>query len=223
MDIHVSLVAILLLPVPFDCSVGEVKSQLSEDERLDTAGLYVLLEEVQCNGSLVSWHTCGFFNPLSENVTSFQMLVEVYRENVSRSRYISVRRSREEIYLDRDNDTESQGCVNLVLDTPFDIMEGDLIAVEVWDQCENDTLGVRRCPLQPNLNTTGDGSVFYRENRTRNIRTADLWDTTNWVNVSINIEASIFGKQNCANCVSAGVLITIMYIMLMALYTLVQS
>ena len=212
---NVCSVAILLLPDPNDCSVGEVKSPLSEDKRLDTAGLYILLEGAQCNGSLVSWHTCGFFNPLSENVTSFQVLVEVYRENVNRSRYISVRQSREEIYLDRDNDTESQGCVDLVLDTPFDILEGDLIAVEVSDQCENDTLGVWRCPLQPNLNTTGDGSVFYRENRTRNIRTADLWDTTNWVNVSINIEASIFGKQNCANCVSAGVLITIMYIIML--------
>ena len=151
---------VLVFPDPNDCSVGEVKSSLSEDERLDTAGLYILLEEVQCNGSLVSWHTCGFFNPLSENVTSFQVLVEVYRENVNRSRYTSVRQSREEIYLDRDNDTESQGCVDLVLDTPFDILEGDLIAVEVLDQCENDTLGVWRCPLQPNLNTMGDGAVL---------------------------------------------------------------
>ena len=187
---------VLVFPDPNDCSVGEVKSSLSEDERLDTAGLYSLLEGAQCNGSLVSWHTCGFFNPLSENVASFQVLVEVYRENVNRSRYTSVRQSREEIYLDRDNDTESQGCVDLVLDTPFDILEGDLIAVEVLDQCENDTLGVWRCPLQPNLNTMGDGAVFYRETRSRNIQTSDLWDSTNWVNVSINIKASIIGKQN---------------------------
>ena len=223
MDIHVSLVAIILLPVPFDCSVGEVKSPLSEDERLDTAGLYILLEGAQCNGRLVSWHTCGFFNPLTENVTSFQMFVEVYRENVNRSRYTRERQSIEEIYLDRDNAAESQGCVDLVLDTPFDIMEGDLIAVEVLDQCENDTLGVWRCPLQPNLNTIGDGSVFYRETRSRNIQTSDLWDSTNWVNVSINIKASIFGKQNYANCVSVGVLITMYNIMLIPLYTLVQS
>ena len=194
MDIQCMFSCHTLLPVPFDCSVGEVKSQLSKDERLDTAGLYILLEGAQCNGSLVSWHTCGFVNPLSENVTSFQMIVEVYRENVNRSRYTRVRRSIEEIYLDRETAAESKGCVNLVLDTPFDILEGDLIAVEVSDQCENDTLGVWRCPLQPNLNTIGDGSVFYRETRSRNIQTSDLWDSTNWVNISINIKASIIGS-----------------------------
>ena len=50
----------------YDCSVGEVKSQLSEDERLEVGGFYFLPEAVSCDGDIVSWHSCFFYNALSE-------------------------------------------------------------------------------------------------------------------------------------------------------------
>ena len=186
----------LLLPAPNDCSVGEVKSQLSEDERLDTAGLYILLEEVQCNGSLVSWHTCGFFNPMeNENASSFGLDVRIFRFREGRNVYMGQFGSRTEI--DIFNTTDSQGCVDVPLNPPFDILKGDLIAVEVLDHCENGTNGTTsRCPLQPNINTTSASSVFYREIFTRRVQSEELKNTINYVRVSINIKASIILASN---------------------------
>ena len=163
--------------------MGEVKSSLSEDERLDTAGLYVLLEGAQCNGRLVSWHTCGFVNRI-EDVNIFNMRVLIYRLEGDIYSVVFVQHIT----------SDSQGCTDVEADTTFDIVEDDLMGVFIFNECKR--LGTRRrCPLQPTLNSMDAGRVFHRQD-SGSFGIEAIKSSNNQMNASINIRASIIGKWN---------------------------
>ena len=168
-----------------DCSIGEVDRELNEDDRLEVGGVYFLPQPVNCNGSLVSWYTCFFYSNLRPGADEYGMSLGVYRQVgnsycVNDDRDIVITTTRE------GNDT--MGCLNIPLENPIPILEGDRIGVQVYPRCFRS----RTCPLHPNLNRTGASPVFYFRSRgTNDIDVSLVENKTYYTDVIINVRASI--------------------------------
>ena len=110
-----SCVTLSLISDPQDCSLGQLIWPLSERDRINGGGgTYFLPDEVSCNGSLVSVHTCFFYN--DEGNTSnnnFRLRVGVFRQNVMGNRYI--RRNVTNIDITRDNSSVTQNCTTMII------------------------------------------------------------------------------------------------------------
>ena len=117
---------------------------------------YFLPDNVSCNGSLVSVHTCFFYNDGgNSSINDFRLRVGVFRLNSTGKRYI--RENFVDIYTRRDSSTVTQNCTSMDLSDPLQVLEGDRLAVHILNGCHNDA-----CPLQPNLNISAQTSVFFR-------------------------------------------------------------
>ena len=174
-----------------DCSLGQLIWPLSESNRINGGGgTYLLPDEVSCIGSLVSVHTCFFYN--DEGNTSnnnFRLRVGVFRQNVMGNRYI--RRNVTNIDITRDNSSVTQNCTTMDLTNPLPVLEGDRLALHILDGCRS-----RTCPLQPNLNISAQSSVFYTPSfSVRRIQVSQVMATENYTNVFLDVRASI-GKFN---------------------------
>ena len=170
---------------PQDCSLGQLIWPLSESNRINGgSGTYFLPDKVSCNGSLVSVHTCFFYNDEgNSSFNDFRLDVGIFRrmgDNYIRDVWIN-------IGVTRENNSETQGCTSLKLTLP--VLSGDRIAVRVWNQCQ------LRCPLQPNIKASGSTSVFFTQSNVDSIPVSHVMATENYTSVYLDVRASI-GKLN---------------------------
>ena len=175
---------------PQNCSVGQLRWPLSESDRINGGGrgTYFLPDEVSCNGSLVSVHTCFFYNDGGNNRNNdFRLRVGVFRrmgDSYIRDRWIRIN-------MMRGNSNETQGCASRNLRNPWPVMKGDRIAVGVLNQCGNQP----PCPLHANLNAAGSASVFFTSGPANTIPVSQVMATQSYTNVYLDVSASI-GKLN---------------------------
>ena len=115
-------------------------------------GTYFLPDEVSCNGSVVSVHTCFFYNDEgNKNKNNFQLRVGVFR----RMGKHYTRENVTNIHITRDHSSVTQSCISMNLTDPLPVLEGDRLAVHIMNGCKN------MCPLQPNLNIVAETLVFF--------------------------------------------------------------
>ena len=164
-----------------------MKWPLNESDRIDGGGgTYFLPDNVSCNGRLVSVHTCFFYNDEgNSNNNDFRLRVGVFRLNLMGNRY-----RRENVFnIDtrRDNSSVTQNCTSMNFQDPLPVLEGDRLAVHILDGCTN-----RICPLQPNLNTFTEASVFFTPSYSvRRIPVSQVMATESYTNVYLDVSASI--------------------------------
>ena len=173
---------------PCECSLGQLKWPLNESDRLNSGGTYLLPDEVSCNGSLVSLHTCFFYNDKGTSSNNdFQLRVGVFRhmgDDYTRDDWI-------DIDVTRLNSSETQGCTSMCLTDPVPVLEGDRIAVRVRHRCRSQF----GCPLQPNIKASGSTSVFFTRSSVDSIPVSQVMATESYTNVFLDVSASI-GKLN---------------------------
>ena len=128
---------------------------LSESNRIDGGGgTYLLPDEVSCSGSLVSLHTCFFYNDEgNKNNNNFRLRVRVFRLNSKGIQY--KRESITIINMRRYNSSATQSCTSVDLPDPVPVLKGDRLAVYILDGCSNNV-----CPVQPNLNISAETSIL---------------------------------------------------------------
>ena len=168
---------------PQNCSVGQLRWPLSESDRINGGGrgTYFLPDEVSCNGSLESVHTCFFYNDGgNSNRNDFRLRVGVFRQMGD----IYTRNgSWIDIDVTRQNSSETWGCTSINLTLP--VLAGDRIAVRLRKQ--NQML----CLLQPSLNTPRSTSVLFYVS---NVKTIPVSQVT-YTNVYLDVSGSI-GRFN---------------------------
>ena len=165
-----------------DCSVGMVEYNLLEaHEKLDTSGLYLLVNEpIMCTGTLVSWHTCFFYS--SFDVDHFRLRVAVYR--VDNDLYDLVQGSLERINKLRGDSDDEQGCVDHPLSEPLAVLQGDIIAVIIANDCVDDE---SICPLFPNLNRNSSALVYYMPGIESRIHHSEFTPVNHYINIMASI------------------------------------
>ena len=134
----------------------------------------------------MSVHTCFFYNDKGSNRNNFTLRVGVFRLNqLMGNRYI--RENFVDIYTRRDNSTVTQNCISTNLSDPLQVLEGDRLAVHIKSGCRNDA-----CPLQPNLNISGQTLVFFRQGfDPERIAVNKVMATESYTNVYLDVSASI--------------------------------
>ena len=192
MNLHSAIYYAYLLQFLDDCSVGEVDRELNEDDRLEVGGIYFLPEPVNCNGTLVSWHTCYFYSNLQPDADSYRMSLRVYRQDGDSYRFSSGRTTKVDIPRPQEG-TDTMNCSDLTLDNPIEVLERDRIGLQVDLECTNNTRMGRICPLHPNLNRSRAAPVFHFPdlNGQDDIDVSLVENLTYYTNVSINVRASI--------------------------------
>ena len=172
-----------------------MRRPLNESDRIDGGGgTYFLPDNVLCNGSLVSVHTCFFYNDGgNKNQKKFRLRVGVFRQNVMRNQY--TRKNISNIDTGRDNSSVTQNCASMNLPDPLPVLEGDRLAVRILGGCT-----IKICPLQPNLNISTESSVFFIPSDSvgkipKNFPVNKLSATESYTNVYLDVSASI-GKLN---------------------------
>ena len=125
---------------PQDCSIGQLIWPLNESDRIDSGGgAYLLPDEVLCNGSLVSVHTCFFYNDEgNKNNNNFRLRVRVFRRMGNQY----TQQNSTNIYVTRDHSSVTQSCISMNLTDPLPVLQGDRLAVHILDRCSNNV-----CPL----------------------------------------------------------------------------
>ena len=182
-----SIIAITLSD-PQDCSLGRLIRPLNESNRINGGGgTYFLPDKVSCNGSIVSVHTCFFYNDEgNKNNNKFRLRVGVYRrmgDRFTRENFTNIRTR-------RDSSSVTQSCKSRNLTNPLPVLEGDKLAVHILDGCRN-----RTCSLQPNLNISAEISVFFTPSfNVRWIAVRKVMATESYTNVYLDVSASI-GKR----------------------------
>ena len=164
-----------------------MRRPLNDSDRINGGGgTYFLPDEVSCNGSIVSVHTCFFYNDGgNSNRNNFTLRVGVFRLNLTGNRY--VRENFVDIYTRRDSSTVTQNCISMNLPDPLQVLEGDRLAVHIRSGCRNDA-----CPLQPNLNISAQTSVFFRPGFDPEwIAVNRVMATENYINAYLDVSASI--------------------------------
>ncbi len=178
-----------------DCSFGQLKEELSEDERLDTTGTYLILDGITCNGTLVSWQSCFFYNTLT-TISPTPAAVQRYRYSVR-----IYRRSNESFDFLSGSSTNLRSSANMnatyVCDernanNPVPVLEGDLVGVRIESSCDGSV-----CPGHPNLNSSNGSEVFYDQGTSiMSYPASVVLNSSNHVPVSINVQALIIpGKS----------------------------
>ncbi len=178
-----------------DCSFGQLKEELSEDERLDTTGTYLILDGITCSGTLVSWHSCFFYNTLTTisataEVQEYRYFVGIFRR--SNENFVSVSGSFTVLRnsVNAANMNATYGCDERNVTFLVLVSEGDLIGVRISRRCNN--FGAYGCPGHPNLNSSSNGSeVFYSQELSPSFPAIDVLNFSNHVPVSINVKALI--------------------------------
>ena len=182
-----SCVALSIISDSQDCSIGQLRWPLNESNRINGGGgTYFLPDEVSCNGSLVSVHTCFFYNDGGNNRKKrFRLRVGVFRQNIMRNQYI--RENVFNIETRRNNSSVTQNCTSMHLPDPLPaVLEGDRLAVHILDGCRN------ACPLQPNLNISAQTSVFFMPSfNPQWISVNRVMAKQNYINVYLGVSASI--------------------------------
>ena len=173
---------------PHDCSLGQLIRPLNESNRINGGGgTYLLPDEVSCSGSLVSVHTCFFYNDEGNN--RFRLRVSVFRRMGNRY----TRQNFTNIRTRRDNSSVTQSCTSMNLTDPLPVLEGDRLAVHILEGCSNNT-----CPLQPNLNIAAETSIFFTPSfNVRRISVNQVMATENYTNVYLDVSASIGKLSEC--------------------------
>ncbi len=174
-----------------DCSFGQLKEELSEDERLDTSGTYLILDGITCSGTLVSWQSCFFYNPLTiptAEVQQYSYFVGILRRSnenfVPVSGSVAVLRNS----VNAANMNATYGCDERNVTFLVVVLEGDLIGVGISSNCSN----MGACPGHPNLNSSSNGGeVFYHQGISQSFPASDVLNFSNHVPVSINVKALI--------------------------------
>ena len=186
-NIEDSCVTLSHISDPQDCSLGQLIRPLNESNRINGGGgTYFLPDEVSCSGSLVSVHTCFFYNDEGNN--RFRLRVSVFRRMGNRY----TRQNFTNIRTRRDNSSVTQSCTSRNLTDPLPVLEGDRLAVQILDGCTNNNV----CPLQPNLNISAETLVFYTPSfSVRMIPVSQVMATEDYTNVYLDVSASI-GKLN---------------------------
>ena len=182
-----SCITNISLSDPQVCFLGQLMRPLSESNRINGGGgTYLLPDEVSCNGSLVSVHTCFFYNDEGNSSNNnFRLRVGVFRQisgNYTRDDWINVD-------VMRQNRSETWGCALLDLPVPMPVLAGDRIAVRFRNGCN------MRCPLQPNLNTAGSTSVFFTRSNVDTIPVSQVLATESYTSVYLDVSVSI-GELN---------------------------
>ncbi len=187
------------------CSTREVKSELSEDERLDTTGTYLVPDAIQCNGTLVSWHSCFFYSIVmtTEEPMSYFYLYSVRIFRRTDDTYDLQRGSSSNLRILR-NASRIYGCDTEPVDPGIPVLEGDLVEVRIRSRCSITSNNVTVCPGHPNLNSSLGGSsmvLYYPGIGENQYLASDVLNASNYVPVHININASIVqGKYMCTLC-----------------------
>ena len=183
----------MILFTTADCTVGDLKTELTEDERHDATGTYIVLDGVDCNGTLLSWQSCFFLDTSmtndSVNVTEFDFVVGIFR--LANGIYVFQRESRSRFISPAEDDDDVYKCLNVTASNNFQVLEGDVIGLRTPSGRCNTSNGCR--PGLPILNNASNGSsVFYHEDiSSRRFQVTDVSNPTNHISVSINIRAYI--------------------------------
>ena len=162
---------------------------LNEEDRLEAGGIYFLPEPVNCNGTLVSWHSCFFYSNLQPDADEYRMSLRVYRRDGDMYRFSRGRETSISISRPQDgNDTTS--CIDEPLDNPIVVLVGDRIGLQVDLDCRRNE---QICPLHPNLNRSGASPVFHLLgiNGRGDIDVSLVENETYYTNVIINVRVSI--------------------------------
>ncbi len=177
-----------------------MKSELREDERLDTTGTYLVLDAIQCNGTLVSWHSCFFYSTMmtTQEPRSYSYSVRIFRR--TNDTYDLLRGSSSNLCTRRDAN-RIYGCDTESVDPGIPVLEGDVVEVRIKGSCNINSNNDTVCPGHPNLNSSLGGSsmvLYYPGNGEDEYPASDVLNTSNYVPVHININASIVpGKYMC--------------------------
>ena len=174
-----------LISDPQDRSVGRLIWPLSESNRINGGdGTYFLPNEVSCSGSIVSVHTCFFYNDEgNKNNNNFRLVVSVFRRGDNQY----TRQNSTIIRVTRYNSNATQNCTSMNLPRPLPVLKGDKFAVHILDGCSNNV-----CPLQPNLNISAETPVFFTPSFiVRTIPVSQVMATESYTNVYLDVSTSI--------------------------------
>ena len=136
-----------------ECLVGNTENITEEDQPSSELGLFVLPEEVPCNGRIASCDVCGFFMSEESIISQFLGFVAV----------LSPSGHNFTIYLERINVKRKHFKANYTCFTwkfinPLNVKEGDRIGVATLSNCRENV-----CPFLPVVsNTESAGIILYR-------------------------------------------------------------
>ena len=122
-NIEDSCVSLSHISDPQDCSLGQLIRPLNESNRINGGGgTYFLPDEVSCSGSVVSVHTCFFYNDEgNNNNNNFRLRVRVFRRmgnQYTQQNSVNIR-------VTRNNSSVTQSCISMNLPDPVPVLQGD--------------------------------------------------------------------------------------------------
>ncbi len=172
------------------CSTGEVKSELSEDERLDTTGTYLVLDAIQCNGTLVSWHSCFFYSTVKPpvKINKIRFVLKIFRP--TGSNYLVIGESIVEmaIFIYYRTIDDNYGCADYTLKGGLPVLEGDIIGVVITES----RCGTKdACAGHPNLKSNLSRAFYHNDIGVKSYPVEKVLDPVNHVPVGINVKAFI--------------------------------
>ena len=174
----------LLFSAADECSLGDVACPAGEAApQAIPAGTFFIKAGIQCEGDVVSWHSCFFFGP---NRLQPFLVATVYRPVND----TLVRFSIERLDMTEQNGTDLYGCHNEPEAVPIPIEPGDMIAVSVFATCLQQQ---QRCPVSPFSESAPNVSLLYLPTSRVPMDTIAL-SSLQPTQLGLNFKASISGE-----------------------------
>ena len=176
----------LPLSVYTGCSVGEVITDFSDDQRLADGGTYLLQPQQMCSGCLTYLETCFFYGRMDSNVAInvFRMQVGVFRMSTK----LELQGSLQTVFSSVQQSGEERGCLCHSLN-PLPMEEDDIIGVLFERNCTSESWGTV-CPIQPVSTSADFCSVLYYNQTATSILPDALTMRNHCLSVMINVASS---------------------------------
>ena len=162
------------------CSVGSIDYDPLNNTSIDEAlgNIFLLPDDVSCNGTLISWDGCGVFNPKLKFLTMF---AGIYRP--TGATYEAIHYST--ITIQQPSTGYNYICFRHTIPDGIQVRTGDRLFGATMKECSNNF-----CPLNPAIwNALSSEIMFISINRNCTVQQSSFKITT--TNAAINLRAHI--------------------------------